>query len=80
MVDCISHRCRSTKYPLFTNANLCDLLVRPSGERSRAGVSYRILIARKNEFGVPESQFGRCSPNAQAFMCTCQLWVYVFQG
>ena len=48
--------------PLSTNANLCFLLILPSGECSRAGIMYHNLLARRSEFGVAESRFGRCSP------------------
>ena len=48
--------------PLSTNANLGRLLIRPSGEWSRAGMKYHNLIARTSEFGVAESRFDRCSP------------------
>ena len=50
--------------PLSTNAKFCRLLVRPSGEWSRAGVRYYSVIARRSKFGVAESRFGRCSPKA----------------
>lgn len=50
--------------PLSTSANLCRLLIRPSGEWSRAGMRYHNFIARRSEFGVAESRFGRCSPIA----------------
>ena len=61
LVNAISHGSRSTMSPLSTNANLCRLLMRPSGEWSRAGMRYHNLIARRSEFGVTESRFGRCS-------------------
>ena len=38
--------------PLSTNANLCRLLIRPSGEQSRARMRHHSLIARRSEFGV----------------------------
>ena len=62
LVNVISHESRSTMSPLSTNANLCRLLIRPSGEWSRAGMRYHSLIARRIEFGVSESRFGLCSP------------------
>ena len=46
---------------LSTNANLCCLLIRPSGEWSRVGMIYHNLVARKSEFGVAESRLDRCS-------------------
>ena len=59
----ISHGSRSTMSPFSTNANLCRLLIRPSGESSRAGMRYHSLIAGRTEFGA-ESRFGRCSLKA----------------
>ena len=50
--------------PLSTNANLCRLLILPSGECSRTGMMYHSLIAHRSEFGAAESRFGRCSPMA----------------
>ena len=51
--------------PLSTNANLCRLLILPSGECSRAGMMYHSVIARGSEFGVADSRFGRrCSTMA----------------
>ena len=48
--------------PLSTNAKLCRLLIRLSGEWGRAGMRYHHLIARRSKLGVAESRFGRCSP------------------
>ena len=64
LVNVTSHGSRSTMSPLSTNVHLCRLLMRPSGEWSRAGMRYHNLIARRSEFGVTESRFGRCSPMA----------------
>ena len=50
--------------PFSTNANLCRLLIRLSGEWTRAGMRYRGLIAGRSEFGVAESRFGLSSPKA----------------
>ena len=50
--------------PLSTNANLCRLLILPSGKCSRAGMMYHSSIVRRSEFGVADSRFGRCSPMA----------------
>ena len=49
---------------LSTNANLCRLFIRPSGEWSKTGMRYHSLIARRNELGITESRFGLCSPEA----------------
>ena len=54
--------------PISTNANLFRLLILPSGECSRAGMMYHSLIARRSEFGVADSRFGRCSPMAWLIM------------
>ena len=64
LVNAISHGRRSTMSYLSTSANLCRFLILPSGEWSRAGMRYHNLIARRSEFGVAESRFGRCSPIA----------------
>lgn len=48
--------------PLSANAHLCHLWIRSSGDRSEAAVTYHSLVARRNEFGVAESRFGRGSP------------------
>ena len=58
------HGNRSTMPPLYTNANVCRLFIRPSGEWSRAGMRYHNFTARRSEFGVAKSRFGRCSPIA----------------
>ena len=55
---------RKAVSPLSTNAILCRLLMRPSGECSGAGIMYHSLIARRNEFGVAKSLFGQCYPKA----------------
>ena len=54
--------------PLSTNANPYRLLILPSGERSRAGMMYHNLFARRSEFGVADSRFGRCFPMASLHM------------
>ena len=54
--------------PLLTKASLSLLLIRPSGECSRTGRTLHSLIARRTEFGVAKSRFGRCSPKARLKM------------
>ena len=51
-------------FPLSTNVNICRLFIPPSGECNRAGMMYYSLIARRSDFGVGDSRFGRCSPLA----------------
>ena len=46
---------------LSINANLFRLLILPSGECSWTGMMYHSLIARRSEFVVADSRFGRCS-------------------
>ena len=58
----ISHGSRNAT--LSTSANLCRLLILPSGEWSRAGMIYYNFIAVRSEFGAVESRFSRCSPIA----------------
>ena len=48
--------------PLSGNANLCRLFIRSSGEWNRTDMRKHKLIARRDEVGVVESLFGRCSP------------------
>ena len=48
--------------PLSANATLCRLMIRPSGEWSRAGMGYHSLMVRTSAIGIAESRFGRCSP------------------
>ena len=64
IVCAISHGSRRTMSPIFPNANLCRLLILPSGECSWAGMMYHSLIARRSEFGVADSRFGLCFPMA----------------
>ena len=42
LVNAISHGSRSIMSPLSTNANLCRVLIRPSGKWNRAGMRYHI--------------------------------------
>ena len=74
--------------PLSTNANLCRLLILPSGECSRTGMMYHSFIARRSEFGVAESRFGRSvlshgvveyaqRMDAYARVCSCQLRLHL---
>ena len=62
LVYTINHESRRTMSPLSTNANFCHLLILSCGACSRAGTMYHSSIARRNEFGVTDSRFGRCSP------------------
>ena len=61
--------------PLSTNANLCRLLSLPSGERSKAGMIYHSLIARRSEFGVADSRFGQCS--LMAWLSVPSTWTLI---
>lgn len=50
---------------LSTTANLFRFVMWSSGECIRADILYHSVIARRNEFGVAKSRFGRCSPKAR---------------
>ena len=69
-----SHRVRHhsqgsrTRSPLSIIANVCRLLMGPSGEYSRAGRMYHNLIVCRSELGVAKPRFGRCSPRASLVM------------
>ena len=50
------------------NANLCRLLILPSGEWSRAGIRYHSLVTLRCEFGVAKSRYDLYSPKAWSRM------------
>ena len=89
LVYVISHGNRRTKFSIFNNANVCRLLIRPSGVKQGRHDAPQ-LDNSWEKIGIAGSLFGRCFPigvvkvvkymNVRASVWTCQLRLHFHSG